>query len=141
MSWDVLIQDLPEGVESVADIPDDFCPSTLGPRTELIAAIRNVLPGTVFSDPAWGVLDEADYSIEFNMGNDEEVGSIMLHIRGGDAAAAAVDKLLAHLCRRALDTGTGEFFHFDGQSAEGLRRWRAYRDEVVDENLEPQRKG
>ena len=40
MSWDVLIQDLPEGVESVADIPDDFCPSTLGRRDALIAAIR-----------------------------------------------------------------------------------------------------
>ncbi len=132
MSWDVLIQDLPGGVERVADIPEDFRPSKLGSRAELIAAIRVVLPAANFSNPAWGTLDEADYSIEFSVGEDEEVGSIMLHVRGGDAAAAAIDKLLTHLGRRALDCGAGEFFEFDGQSAEDLRRWRAQRDKVMD---------
>ena len=131
MSWDVLIHDLPEGVERVADIPDDFRPSKLGSRAELIAAIRDVLPAADFSDPAWGTLEEADYSIEFSVGDDEEVGSIMLHVRGGDAAAATIDKLLTHLGKRALDCGAGEFFEFDGRSAEGLRRWRAYRDRVL----------
>lgn len=90
------------------------------------------LPETDFSDPAWGVLDREDWSIEFNMGGGDEVGSIALHIRGGDAAASTVDKVLKHLGRRALDTGTGELFKFDGESTEGLHRWRAYRDNVID---------
>ncbi|MGB5694043.1 MAG: hypothetical protein WBM46_00190 [Polyangiales bacterium] len=132
MSWDIFIQDLPEGIESVADISEDFRPSALGCREELIAAILEVFPRADFRDPAWGVLDEADFSIEFNMGDRREVGSIVLHIRGGDSAAGAVERLLSHLGRRALDTGTGELFQGGSQSTKGIRRWRAYRDRIVE---------
>jgi len=61
VSWDAVIQGLPEGVESVADIPGDFSPSALGRREELIAAILEVFERADFSDPAWGVLDGDDY--------------------------------------------------------------------------------
>ena len=132
MSWDIFIQDLPEGIQSVADIPEDFRPSALGPRSELIAAILEVFPQADFTDPAWGVVDEADFSIEFNMGDRTEVRSIVLHIRGGDSAASAVERLLSHLGRRALDTGTGELFQGGSPSTKGIRRWRAHRDKIVD---------
>jgi len=132
VSWDIFIQDLPEGIESVADIPEDFRPSALGRREKLIAAILEVFPRADFRDPAWGVLDEADFSIEFNMGDRREVRSIVLHIRGGDSAAGAVGRLLSHLGRRALDTGTGELFQGGSQSTKGIRRWRAYRDRIVE---------
>jgi hypothetical protein len=134
VSWDLFIQDLPRSAESIADIPDDFEPSSLGPRDALIAAIRVAIPHADFSDPAWGVLEGPDYSIEFNIGDDDEVGCIALHVRGGDGAAAVVHKLLTHLGLRALDSGTGEFFEFDGISAEGLRVWREFRDSVVGEH-------
>jgi len=124
--------DYAQGIQSVADIPKDFRPSALGPRGELIAAILEVFPHANFTDPAGGVVDEADFSIEFNMGDRTEVRSIVLHIRGGDSAASAVERLLSHLGRRALDTGTGELFQGGSQSTKGIRRWRAYRDRIVE---------
>lgn len=37
-----------------------------GPRAELTAAIRSVLPGAELSDPASGTLDETDYPMKFS---------------------------------------------------------------------------
>ncbi len=54
--------------------------------------------------------------------------------RGPSSSRQPVDQLLTHLGRRALDCGAGEFFEFDSQSAEGLHRWRAYRDRVADDD-------
>lgn len=68
MSWDILIQDVPVGVASVADIPDDFVPASIGLRADLIVAIREIAPTSDFSDPSWGELATSDFVIEFNMG-------------------------------------------------------------------------
>lgn len=115
MSWDLFIQDLPPDASSVAEIPDDFQPKPIGLRSELIASILEAVPEADFSDPAWGVFDAADHSIEFNMGGEEEAQSIALHVRGGQAAVATVKRVLKQLGRRALDSGseTGAFFTAD----------------------------
>ena len=131
MSWDISIMDLPTGADSLSGIPDDFQPEPLGGRTELIEAIREVAPSSDFADPSWGDLVTPDFSVEFNMGTDETVTSIMLHVRGGDAAVLFIGALLDRLGRRAIDCSAGEFFN-PSTSEQSLRAWRAYRDKVVD---------
>ena len=130
MSWDVSIMDLPADARSVADIPDDFQPRSLGNRADLIATVRSVAPTADFSDPSWGELVTPDFVIEFNIGQSEVVDSIMLHIRGGGAAVGFVTDLLACLNLRAIDCSAGEFFD-QAAAVDSFAAWRAYRDGVV----------
>lgn len=129
MSWDILVQDLP-AVATIADIPDDFNPGMLGVRSDLIRRILEVIPVVDFSDPAWGALDADDFSIEFNIGEDEDVESMMFHVHGGAAAGACIADIIRHLGVRAIDTATGEFFDCDSPEL-GFDQWRAYRDRVL----------
>lgn len=132
MSWDISIMDLPREATSVADIPDDFQPAVLGSRSELIKTIKSVVPTADFSDPSWGEIVTPDFVIEVNIGRDEVVDSIMLHIRGADGAVGLVADLLATMGRRAIDCQTGEFFD-PSAAAESFAAWRSYRDRVVSE--------
>lgn len=130
MSWDISIQDFPGDVQRVGNIPDDFQPKPLGARAEVIAKIHQVLPQVDFSNPSWGLLEEADFSIEFNMGDNEICDGFMLHVRGGGSAAAVIARLLEHLRLRGIDCQSGEFFAI-AAAQESFREWQAYRDRVV----------
>ena len=116
MSWDVL-----------------FAPSKpFGPRSDVIARIRARLPNVDFSDPAWGRYRTDQFSIELNLGEEPVSSSLMLHVRGDDAALATVREISEALDCGAFDCTTGELIEFDGPNAgEGLKRWRGFRDEVL----------
>jgi len=60
VSWDVFVQDLPPGIDSIADIPDDFRPASLGPREAIVAGILTVVPDADFADPTWGRIEGPD---------------------------------------------------------------------------------
>src|ERR1700761_4265104 len=127
MSWDILIQDFPQGASDIDDIPDDYKPASLGARSEVIASIQQLLPEADFSDPSWGVLDREEFSIEFNIGNSDICHSIMLHVRGGGGAVATIERLLEHLHRRAWDCQAGDFFSSQAAMA-SFGEWQQYRD-------------
>ena len=132
MSWDIFVQDLPAGVRSLDDIPADFRPTPLCDRTTLIQRIRQVAPSADFTDPAWGHLETPTFSVEFNLGEDELVECLALHVRGDDAAAAFVSELLSHLGYRALDPQSDSGLFEPGRVAlESIHRWRRYRDSVL----------
>ena len=132
MSWDIFVQDIPSGLKSAADMPDDFVPKPLGARREVIEKIREVVPSANFSDPSWGVIDGPDYFIEVNLGQKEEIDGFAFHIRGGDMAAFIVADILGHLGLRAFDmnSDTG-MFSIGPDCSEGQKRWRVYRDQVL----------
>ena len=90
MSWDIFVQDLPPDAESVADIPSDYQPKSLGPRDALIAKIREIVPSADFSDPSWGHIEGERFSIEVNLGQASVVDSFAFHVRGGEEAVGAV---------------------------------------------------
>jgi len=134
LSWDTFVQDLPADARSVADIPQSFVPQPLMPRQALIDGIKAVVPGADFSDPAWGIIDGPDFSIEINIGDDDPVQSFAFHVRGGDLAAGVVADVIRQLGLRALDTGRDDGGFFDPDDAvASLRRWRAYRDWALGE--------
>ena len=131
MSWDIFVQDIPSDARMIDDIPDDFVPATIGRRSEIIEKIKEIVPFADFSDPAWGTIEGTDYSIEVNLGADESIDSFAFHVRGDDVAAGLVSDILKHLNLRAFDGGTGDIFDHE-RAAAGLKKWRAYRDWVVD---------
>lgn len=133
MSWDISVQHLPESAASVDEIPDDFQPSPLGPRSQVIANILRVIPDVDFADPSWGMLNRPSFSIEFNMGTEDLCDSFMLHVRGGGDAMRQIDQLLSSLGLRGLDCQSGDFFRME-ESGGTFQQWQDYRDRVVSDN-------
>jgi len=125
------VQDMPLDIRGVSDIPDDFVPRPLGLRADIIGRIREVAPTTDFSDPSWGTLEGPDFSVEFNLGGDEEVTSLALHVRGGDAAAGLVADLLDRCEWRAFDASSESGLFEPASASTGLSKWREYRDRVL----------
>ena len=99
MSWDVLLLHLADDITSAQDIPDDYAPRPLGRLHDVLAAVSRVEPGADLSDPAWGHLTGATWSIELGIDSEDPVDSIMSHVRGSG------DDALASVCRdRVADT-------------------------------------
>jgi len=132
LSWDIFVQHLPSGVDSVSDIPEDYVPGPLGSRDSIIAAILSVAPGADFRDPSWGKLDGPGFSIEVSLGEHQIVTGFTMHVRGGDLSVHVVQEILQALDLRALDpsSSTG-IFDPGSASLDGLRRWREYRTRVL----------
>jgi hypothetical protein len=129
LSWDIFVQDLPRDAESIADIPADFRPKPIGNRADVVRQIKEVVPGADFSDPSWGRIEADDWSVEVNMGTNEECNGFALHVRGGDAVVGVIAAVLDHLNLRALSQ-TGEFFVAGPEALESFQKWRAYRVQV-----------
>jgi len=132
MSWDIFVQDIPKDAVSVADIPDDFEPSSIGERQKIIGKIRSIIPTANFEDSVWGIIDGPDYSIEVNLGKDEILDGFALNIRGGSLAPFVVADILAVLNLRAFDPNSESgIFSIGPDGSEGQKRWREYRDIIV----------
>lgn len=142
MSWDIFIANFPADIASVKDMPEDFKISPLGPRSEVIARIQELLPEADFKNPTWGVLDGKDFSIEFIMGHEEICKTFALFVRGGGSTAMTiVARLLQHLQLRGIDCQTSDFFRQDA-AEDSFRRWQEYRDQVIhrkDSNVDRQK--
>ncbi|MGW7340135.1 DUF4253 domain-containing protein [Streptomyces sp. NPDC054808] len=82
MSSDVILLHLPDGVTSAQEIPADYIPAPLGRRGDVHAAVTQVVPDLDLSDPEWGEISSRTWSIELNIGSEDPVDSVMLHIRG-----------------------------------------------------------
>jgi len=54
MSWDIFVQDVPAGISSIADIPNDFRPGPIGRRSEIVAKLSALYPECTFADPFLG---------------------------------------------------------------------------------------
>jgi hypothetical protein len=125
MSWDILIQQFPDGARRVADIPDTFTAPPIGKRADVVAKLRAALPTADFSEPQWVKLHGDDYSLECSIADDDPLYGITLHIRGSEAVLTHIAEVLNTFGLRAIDSWTGEFF--DPEVApHSLARWRSY---------------
>lgn len=130
MSWDVLVLRLPEGCASLGELPEDFAGLPLGPRADVVAALAEAVPDADLSDPAWGELEGAGWSVELNIGDREPVDDVMLHIRGGgDDVLPVVLRIAAALGARACDTAGGAVMG-PGDTA-GWHAFQEYRDHLT----------
>jgi hypothetical protein len=135
MSWDIFVQDIPEDIKQISDMHEkysNFKPRPISTRSEIIRKIKNVVPEVDFSSPSWGIIDGAGFSIEVNMGDQEECLGFAFHVRGGDAAAFVICDILESLSLRAFDPSseTG-LFEIGPDAVASLQRWRQYRNKVL----------
>ena len=135
MSWDIFVQELPEGIRSVEEIPEDFRPGVIGKRSEIIRTICDAAPGADFSNSTWGVIDGPGYAIEVNIDEEEDCTGFCLHVRGGEEAVTVVDRIMERLGMRALNPGSEGGLYEGGQKAiESFRQWAGYRDQVCNKD-------
>ena len=132
MSWDIFIQDLPD-VASVADIPQDFRPGTIGDRESLVARMREAVPFLEHQEHDWYVVDTREVVLSFSISSEsgtDAVTCIAIHVHGGEHSPACVAALVLATGCRALDTGTGGFFDVHAPE-HGHSSWAGYRDQVL----------
>jgi hypothetical protein len=123
MSWDVVIANAP-GVNDLAEIGDDESAYTpLGTLTDVRSMLTRFFPDLDLTDPTWGDLDGGDFSIEFSVGSDDPVRSLMLHVRGSDRAVPVIRHLCQHSGWVAFDVN-GPKLDLTGDTLPGLTEWR-----------------
>jgi hypothetical protein len=125
MSWDILIMNSAKPVDfEKGDWPN------FQSRQAVIASIQQTFPGSNWDDPSWGILDNDQAAIEFNIGDKEEMdNTFMLHVRGGQDPTSEIAKMCKQHGWIAHD---GEQFIDNNQPAAGsFRKWESYRDQVA----------
>jgi len=143
MSWDIFVQDIPKEIKTIEDFQkyEDYKPNCIGKKSDIIKKIQEVVPEADFSDTAWGKIEGSDYSIEVNMGDDDDCYGFALHVRGSDTAAFIVSEIISHLGLRAFDPGSDDgMFKIGQDSLTSFRKWKKYRDRVLSKNKKQQGK-
>lgn len=131
MSWDVMIFNMrgrtPPPIEQLQESDCD----PLGSAVEVRHQLTVLLPGIDWSDTAWGMYASNGFSIEFNVGGDDPICHMMLHVRGGGDAISTITAFARLQGWSALDCSTGEFLDLENPSQAGWEGFQAYRDKVV----------
>jgi hypothetical protein len=83
-------------------------------------------------DAQYGVYDSEFGSVEFNVGEDDLVGSLALPVRASNAIVGGILQLCERLGCQAIDISSSSFLDLSEHPAAGLERWREYRDQVIE---------
>src|SRR5690242_2439955 len=108
MSWDVMRFRVREKPQSLHDLTEDKL-LPLGIAADVRTSISAALPDVDWSDHTWGLYGGNGFSIEFNVGDDDPIQNIMLHVRGGGDAIGDIMKFVVPNGWIALDCSTSEF--------------------------------
>jgi len=131
MSWDLFVQDLPRGISSIKEIPNNFRPAPIGKRQRVLDAIADLAPFADRSDPSWVTIEAPGISIEVSLGADEDLSSFAFHIRGGQESIDLVAAILERLGLRALDGGSTTGIFDPTTASASLESWRKSRDRLL----------
>ena len=108
----------------------------MGPLPEVRKRLSETAPDIDWSDPAWGRLQRAGFSIEINLGDEDPCTGFALHVRGGSGAVAVVEALVRNNGWYALDASQGEWLHHVGSLADSHRQFSAFRDRMIADRRE-----
>ena len=131
MSFDVFVQDIPAGVKSVDEIPEDFVPKPIGTRSAVVASIRKVAPEVKFSSPEWGTIEGDSYHLDVNLGPNDPVTAFAFHLYGEEEGLFIIAGVLDELGVRAFAPGTESGLFDLDPTTEAFLRWREYRNNLI----------
>ena len=131
MSWDISLYKFTRRYSKIQEIPSDERPYPLGSLSEVQTAVSDVFPETNWNDPTWGIYDSEFGSIEFNVGKEDLVRSLALHVRASNAIVGGILQLCERLDCQAIDISDSCFLDQSEHPAAGLEKWREYRDHVI----------
>jgi hypothetical protein len=131
MSWDVSLYKFFRRYDSIDEIPEGEQLTVLGSLAEIQTVVSEVFMGTDWRDPVWGVYDCEFGSIEFNVGKDDPVQGLALHVRASAPIVGGILQLCERLGCQAIDLTDSSFLDRAAHPAAGLETWRTYRDHVL----------
>lgn len=138
MSWDVMVFNYGGKPPADGDAPPA---GPLGPASKVRDGIAAHLPGVDWSDPSWGIFEADEFSIEFNMGDEDPIDSIMLHVRGGGEVLGAIMAFANPNGWSLLDCSTGDFLDPEKPSSAGWEGFQDFRDKVIRSIVKPKGQG
>lgn len=133
MGWDLFVCRFSRGYDAMAAVPDHEHCLPLEVSDTLRAAITQAFPGTDWSDARWGIYNAGSGRVEFNIGDDEPVEGIVVHVHSDKS----VLHTLVHFCQirgwQILDIASGVFIDRD-PGKEGIlsQRWLDYGLQIPD---------
>ncbi len=130
MSWDVMIFNTTGSVRPHIEqfTESDYQP--LGSAVDVRERLSNIVPDIDWTDPAWGIYEGDGFSIEFNVGTEDPIDTMMLHARGSGDAIKAIVNFARPLGWSALDCSTDEFLDLDRPSHDGWEEFKVFRNKV-----------
>ena len=134
MSWDVVIMRFPEGFSGdFEEMSDNWEPENMFTQDYFEVEIKKLFPD-ISGDKTWMTLNAKKYSIEFNIGDNDPINNIMLHVRGGNEALQAIEMVCKKFNCKALDTTESKLIDFSEEKNKGFESWRNYKDNVLKKN-------
>jgi hypothetical protein len=109
VSRDVFVQDIPEGISSVDEIPEGWIASALPfNHADVADAVRALVPDADMTDPEWMHVALPGVDVEIDATNQIPLESFALHVRASDREAADtfIARLLQRLGARAFDSAS-----------------------------------
>lgn len=129
MSWDVIVQNY--GGNPPPDDELDAPPAPLGSAKEIRKRIDAHLPGVAWSDELRGVYEGDEFSIEFDIGEEEPITTVMLSVHGGGDAFGAIKSFAVPNRWSLFDCSESTFLDLEGSTAEGFEGFQEYRDRAL----------
>lgn len=133
MSWDVIVQNYQGNPPSDDDLSRE--PEPLGTAAAIRKRIDKHLPGVVWTDPKYGVFEESDFSIEFDIGGEKPITHITLSVRGGGKAFAALKSFAQPNKWSLFDCSESTFLDLESSTPEGFLEFQRYRDRVLPKGI------
>jgi hypothetical protein len=133
MAWQVLLLKLPDALGSLAALPADYVPPSLGNAEHVAKRIAEAASGNdieLDSGERLVVLRNADFVIEAELGGAHEVDRVLLHVLGSEAALPLVGALAHALEATAIDCETDAVLDADAIVPDTLRQWQIRIDDL-----------
>lgn len=127
MSWDILILN--------SDKPVDFEKSDwpkFSSREYVIDSINRTFPDCHWEDSSWGILENTNAVIEFNIGAKEQMdNTFMLHVRGGKDPSSEIAKMCKENNWIAFDMSRDQFIDNKQPALDSFKAWENYKNQVI----------
>ena len=136
MSWDILLINSNQKLDLESETVDF---PLFPPRKELVRIFQQTFPDIELSEDGWGTIDEANYSIELNLGANEvdAQDQLFLNIRGNEDPAPKIAELCKKAGWQAFDTTMGDYLDLENPTRNGFSGWTAYRNQIVETASKP----
>ena len=132
MSWDVLIVNTPVSIDLERDKGIDF-----SSKQEVIDKLTAFFKDIDFSDPSWGILDNIKANIEFNLGDDDNIGdNFLLHVRGGEDPVGEIVRMCLAYHWQVFDSGLDRFIDLSNPKLNSYEQWHEYKEQIFSKPLE-----
>lgn len=125
MSWDVFISKTPVSELETAEF------RSLGKKQDVISYFKSNLPRiNVYED--WCVFKTNEFSIEFDLGEEDDVNHLMLYVRGDSNMPICIIKdICDHFEAHAMDCYDSSEIDFNQVENESFKAWQDYRNKVL----------